>query len=90
MNQRISFPLNRKSVATGRNEGFICNIFSRHGKTTSGRNDIWEIGAKQISLARKSVSTSQNKGFVVKINLRYAEKNFNFQEYLKNGKSGFH
>ena len=35
MNERISFPLNRKSVATGRNKGFLQDIFSQDGKTAS-------------------------------------------------------
>ena len=69
MNERILFPLNRKSVATGHHKGFVQNMFPRDEKTTSSRKDIWEIGTKWFPLARKSVCTSQNKGFVVKINL---------------------
>ena len=69
MNERISFLLNRKSVGTGRNKGFVWNIFSRDGRTASSRKDIWGIGTKWFPLARKSVSTSQKKEFVVKINL---------------------
>ena len=53
MNERISFPLNRKSVATGCNKGLL--IW-----------DIREIRTKWFPLARKSVSTSQNEGFVKK------------------------
>ena len=65
--------------------------FHEMEKTGSSRKDISEIGRKSFPLARKSVSTSQNKGFVVKINLHYAEKSFNWQEYLKTEKKiGFH
>ena len=67
MNEIISFPLNRKSVATGGYKD--SNIFPRDGKAASSIKDIWEIGTKWFPLARKSVSTSQNKRFVVKINL---------------------
>ena len=64
MNERISFPLNRKSAATGRNKGFAENIFPRDGKTASGGRVIEEIGTKWFPLARKSISTSQNERFV--------------------------
>ena len=40
MNERISFPLNRKSVATGRNKGFVSNILPRDGQTASNGKDI--------------------------------------------------
>ena len=40
MNERISFPLNRKSIATGCNDGFIKNIFPQDGKAASSRKDI--------------------------------------------------
>ena len=40
MNERISFPLNRKSATTDPNKGFVKNIFPRDGKTTSSRKDI--------------------------------------------------
>ena len=44
MNERILFPLNRKSVATGYNEGFVENIIARDRKTASDGRDIWDIG----------------------------------------------
>ena len=69
MNERISFPSNRKSVATGRNKGFIYYVFSRDGETASSKKDICEIGRKSFPPAGKSVSTSKNKGFVIKMNL---------------------
>ena len=93
MNERISFPLNTKYVATGRNKlRFVLNIFPLDGKAAFSRKVIWDIGAKWFPLARKSVSNSQNKGFVVKINLHQGEKSFNCQEYLKKKrkKIGFH
>ena len=42
MNERMSFSLNKKSVATGCNEGFVEDIFPRDGmeKTASSRKDI--------------------------------------------------
>ena len=40
MKEIISFPLNRKSVATGRNKGFVENVFPRDGKTASNGKDI--------------------------------------------------
>ena len=55
MNESISFPLNRKSVATGCNKGFVWNIFPRDGKTAPNGRDIWDIG--------KMVSTSQKISF---------------------------
>ena len=64
INERISFPLNRTSVVTNCNEGFIQNIFPRDGKTASRGNGIWETGIKWFPLARKSVSTSRNGEFV--------------------------
>ena len=51
--KNISFPLNRKSVATGRNKGFVENVFPRDGKTASNGKDIWDIGIKWLSLAKK-------------------------------------
>ena len=60
MNERISFSLNKKPVATGHNKGFVSNIFSRDGKTTTSKKDVLGIGAKWFPIARKSVSTSQN------------------------------
>ena len=60
MNERVSSPLNRKSIATGCNKWFVENIFPRDGKTTSNGRDIWDIETKCFPLARKSVSTSQN------------------------------
>ena len=93
MNERISFPLNRKYVATGRNKlGFVLDIFPLDGKAAFSRKVIWGIGAKWFPLARKSVSNSQNKGFVVKSNLHQGEKSFNCEEYLKRKrkKIGFH
>ena len=65
MNERISFQLNRKSVATGCSKGY----FPWYGKSASSRRDICGIGRKWFPLAGKSVSTNQNKGFLVKINL---------------------
>ena len=52
MNERISFPLNRKSIATGRNDGFVKNIFPQDGKAASSRKDIWEIGTKWFPIAK--------------------------------------
>ena len=46
LNERISSPLNKKSVATGCKKGFLWNIFPRVGKTTSNGRDIWDIGTK--------------------------------------------
>ena len=66
MNETISFPLNRKSVANGSNKGFVQNIFPQDGKTASNGRVIWEIGIKWFPLARKLVSTSQNEEFVEK------------------------
>ena len=43
MNERISFPLNKKYVATGRNKGFVEDIFSWDGKTASNGRVIWNI-----------------------------------------------
>ena len=43
MNERISFPLNRKSVATGRNKEFLKDIFPQDGKTASNGRVIWNI-----------------------------------------------
>ena len=40
MNERILFPLNRKAIATDRNDGFFKNIFSQDGKAASSRKDI--------------------------------------------------
>ena len=40
VNERILFPLKRKSVATGCNKGFVKNKFLRDGKTTSIRRVI--------------------------------------------------
>ena len=40
MNERISFPLNRKSIATDHNDGFVKNIFPQDGKVASSRKDI--------------------------------------------------
>ena len=67
VNERISFPLNRKSVGTSCNKGFVWNIFPRDGKTASNGRDIWDIGTKWFPLARKLLSTSQNEGFVSKL-----------------------
>ena len=69
MNERISFLLKRQSVATGRNKGFVQDIFPPDGKAASSRKDVWGIGTEWCPLARKSFSTSQNKEFVVKVNL---------------------
>ena len=61
MNERISIPLNRKSVTTDRNKGFFWNIIPQDEKTASSRKDIWRIGTKWFA--------PPNKGFVEKINL---------------------
>ena len=61
MNARISFLLKRQSVATGRNKGFVQDVFLPDGKTASSRKDIGGIGTEWFPLARKSVSNSQNK-----------------------------
>ena len=53
MNERLSFLLNRKPVATGCNEGFTWNILPRDRKTASNGRDLWDIG--------NIVSTSQNE-----------------------------
>ena len=37
MNERILFPLNRKSVTTDPNEGFVRHIFSQDAKTASSK-----------------------------------------------------
>ena len=63
MNERMSLPINRKSV-TGCNKRFVQNIFPRDGKAASIGRDIWDIEIKWFPLARKSVSTSQIEGFV--------------------------
>ena len=62
MNERIPFPLNKRPIVTGRNKGFVWNIFPRDEKRASSRKDIWGNGTK-------SFPTSQNKRFIVKINL---------------------
>ena len=38
MSERISFPLNRKSVSTDHNKGFSLNKFPRDTKTASSGN----------------------------------------------------
>ena len=43
MNERISLPINRKSVAGDSNKGFVQNIFSRDKKPASSRKHIWGI-----------------------------------------------
>ena len=50
MNQRISFPLNKKFVPLAVIKD--SNIFPWDGKTASSRKDIWEIGTESFPLAR--------------------------------------
>ena len=52
LNEFISLPLSRKSVATGCNKDLVENIFPRDGKTASSREDIWGIGTKWFPIAR--------------------------------------
>ena len=52
MNERISIPLNRKSVTTDRNKGFFWNIIPQDEKTASSRKDIWRIGTKWFAPAK--------------------------------------
>ena len=64
MNERISFPLNRKSVATGRNKGrnSLKVYFYEMKKLLPAEAYLrnWN------KMARKSVFNSQNKVFVEK------------------------
>ena len=50
MNDRISFPLNKKSVATGRNKGFVQHTFLQDGKSASKGKDTKEIRKNLFSI----------------------------------------
>ena len=52
MNERISFPLNKISVATGHNKELVKNVFPKGRKTASKGRDIWEVGTKLFSLIK--------------------------------------
>ena len=52
MNDRISFPLNKKSVAFGRNTEFVQNIFPQDGKSASKGKDTREIGTNLFSMSQ--------------------------------------
>ena len=66
MNERVSFPLNRKLVATGRNKRFVLKYLQEMEKIASNGRDISEIGTKWFLLARNLVSNSQYEGFIEK------------------------
>ena len=70
MNERISFPLNRKSVLplTVIKDSFKM-YFHEMEKLLPVERIFEEFEMKWFPVARKSVFTSQNKGFVVKTNL---------------------
>ena len=66
MNERISFLLNKKFIATGRNKGFVQNIFPQDRKTASNGKNIWEMVTEWFPLAWKSIDTSQNEESIEK------------------------
>ena len=56
VNERISFPLNRKSVATDCNKDLFGIFFQKMEKGAPNGNNFWDIETKWFPLARKSIS----------------------------------
>ena len=90
MSEGISFPLNKKSVATGRNKGFVSDIFPWDWKTASDGRVIWNIRLNGVDYPENQFPLARMKDLLKYKSILDVEKALTTRSICKVGKKAFH